>query len=1372
MRAFERRASARTLLVKSALLFPASILFLLFIATSAWAQWDTQSPVPTFLQVNGVGVTGAQHVFLATNDDNFDNGGALWESTDGGTTWTQRDVPFDQYSGLNGLFFLDADHGWAYGNYNYRTTDGGATWTELPFLGSAYFLEFATPAFGLISGNFGQYVSTDGGLNWNPSPEGMFGFDFQDDLVGLGVSASGVYRTTDGGTSFDLVRAGNAGAVAFLSPTTALAIVDGAFARSTDGGLSWTSGAAAAGRNTLTAVSSEVVLAWGRSGDWPDFDDRLLRSADGGQTWNDLGEIMPAGVSGIAQADPLNLAAADFAGAVHHSADGGQTWDQVFTSPGPLPGGLGNPIPVFADAQTGYYAYGPGFVIKSTDGGATWAQVSSGTDRNLHDVARFADGRLVAVGAGGAVLLSDGASPWILQAPFTSQDLVAVQIIGPDEVVTVDGSGLVHFSSDGGVNWTVAASGPAGMTPADLHFTSALEGWVIGNGPGDGSLFRTTDGGTSWSAVPGPGGNCMAVDFAGQTGWALNISGSYFMTLDGGTIWTEGSLPGSFIQVADLEFHDQSTGYAVGWGGYAARSDDGGATWQQLPVPDDQAWFTDLQVMGPNELWVSTHNGQAYYSATGGQNWAVLDIGSAGYDWFSAITATPAGDAWTVGDQGYIEHFTGPPPPPLNWAPDTSFEFTAMGLTVGFTDTSSDQDGFITSWLWDFGDGEVSAEQNPTHTYAAANTYVVRLTVADDAGETGTAARIITAQPGPGGTFGDFTEVTPLDPLFVTPQDEDFWVITTAPADYDGDGDLDVAVLGYYVVYNQSVVDRLVLLRNDGQVGPEEWDFSYLDISLGGLSAGASDLAWGDADSDGDLDLALGSDGQTVIYRNDGGALVLTDTVLPGYWEDNDQAEFDLRSLSWADYDNDGDQDLLIPSVFDQDAWEYRTHLMRNDGPNGTGGWLFTSVAAGLAGTSHGQSAWADFDGDQDLDLLLVNVAPLYGDSFIRRYRNDGGGVFTGQDILGGVVIVHGEAQWGDYDADGDLDVLVAGNLAEGGSYDLALRIYRNDDETYVPEEVLADVPGDGWFDLTAATWADYDTDGDMDILLAGNYNSGSNIEGRARIYGNDGGVFFDSGNELPAPRATGSRGGTFSWLDLDGDGDLDYFIAGQYFVPGGNGLVEAQMHVYLNGSQGQNGPPSLPAGLNALVQEGTGNVVLSWNGATDDHTLGTAMTYDLDLFLGGVPVELPCHQPEPGNVGAVSQWHLAGLADGDYRWALRAVDSAFNAGPVATGQFNIGMASGVDQDPNLPMAYALDRNYPNPFNPSTTLSFSLPEKTHVTLTVYDLHGALVSRLVDEPREAGHHEFRWEPRGLASGTYFVRMTTPAFTRTQRVMLLK
>jgi len=1358
---------------RAAWILPAILAaMLVLLASTASAQWTTQSPLPTHLDICGVAAPTAQRVFVATDDNSFDDGGALFESADGGATWSQRAVPFGLADPLNGIFFLDASLGWVFGNQNYRTTDGGTTWTQLPLLGSTYFMRFHSASFGHATGNFGSYVSRDGGLSWEPSPAGIVAFAFADPLLGLGVAETGLYRTTDGGATFDPVHEGAATAVAFLSGTVAVGIVDDAFVRSTDGGATWTSGAAAAGRDRLAAVSAEVALAWGRTGGFPDFDDRILRSADGGLTWTDLGEPMPAGVLGFAVLDPQTVVAADRGGDLFRSPDAGQTWTLAFGSPGPQPSFLTSALPVFADAQTGYFGYGPGFVIKTTDGGVSWSQISSGTGQPLDDVGRFASGDLIAVGASGTLVTRTGDSPWILHEAFTTLDLVAVQIVGPEAVVVLDSAGRVYRSADAGATWTAAAATPPGLDAGDLHFTDLFDGWVTGSGFGSGALFHTTDGGDSWTPVPDVAGVYVAVDFAGESGWAANVGGNYVRTLDGGETWLSGNLPGDPVQIYDMEFSDVSIGYAVGWGGYAARSDDGGATWEVLPTPNATDQLTDIDLLGANELWASTFNDVAYYSATGGQNWAVLEIGSGGSGSFAAIAATPGGDAWTVGDQGAIEYFAGPPPPPLNRPPDASFDFVTSGLTVDFTDTSSDPDGVIVSWSWDFDDGTTSNEQHPTHTFETADTYLVRLTVTDDDGDTGSAGRAIVVQPGPGGTFGDFTEVTPLDPLFVTPQDEDFWVVATAPADYDGDGDLDVAVFGYYVVYNESVEDRLVLFRNDGQAGSGEWEFAYIDVPIGSLHAGASDLAWGDADGDGDQDLAVGSNGQATIYRNDSGALVPTSTVLPPYYEDNDQADFDLRSLTWADYDNDGDPDLLMPSAWDDAAFAFRTKLLRNDGADQFGNFVFTETDSVFAPTTHAQSAWADFDGDQDVDLLLVNVAPLGDDGFIRRYRNDGGGAFVGEDILGALTIEHGEAQWGDYDADGDLDVLVAGHLKElDGSFTQALRIYRNDAETFLPLEVIECVPCEGWFDLTAATWADYDSDGDMDILLAGTYNSGSQIEGRARVYANEGGVFTDSGSELPAPRASGDRGGTFSWLDLDGDGDLDYFIAGQYFVPGGNGLVEAQMHAYRNDVPGQNDPPSAPARVVADVL-GAGTVLVSWQPAGDDLTPGAALTYDLELLRGGLPGAIPRRLPEPGNVSAVTEWLLTGLADGAYEWRLRAVDSAYNGGPVATGAFTVGDVTSAPAGDGPPRGYAFAKNHPNPFNPSTTFSFSLPEPTHVDLAVYDLEGQLVARLVDETRQPGVHEVRWDARGLASGTYLVRLSTAAFTRARSVTLLK
>lgn len=624
-----------------------------------------------------------------------------------------------------------------------------------------------------------------------------------------------------------------------------------------------------------------------------------------------------------------------------------------------------------------------------------------------------------------------------------------------------------------------------------------------------------------------------------------------------------------------------------------------------------------------------------------------------------------------------------------------------------------------------------------------------------------------TAQP------GYFTEVTPPDSLFLTPMEEDFWVITTAPADYDSDGDQDIAVLGYYVIYNQSVDYRMVLLRNDGPAAENEWEFSYFNVPLGELTTGNADLAWGDADGDGDLDLVAGTDGATVIYLNDAGTLVMTDTGLPGYWEDNSQADFDLRSITWADYDNDGDPDLLLPSVFSFETYSYRTALMRNDGPNGTGGFVFTETDSVFAATAHAQSAWADYDGDQDLDLLLVNIEPLTDKGFIRRYRNDGTGVFFGEDILGALSVAHGEAQWGDYDGDGDLDILVAGNISEldGSFTHMALRIYRNDAENYIPVDVIADLPGEGWFDLTAATWADYDSDGDMDILLAGNYNSGTNIEGRARIYNNTNGVFTDSGNELPAPLASGDRGGTFSWMDIDGEGDLDYLIAGQYFVPDGNGLVESQMHLYRNDASGQNEPPLAPVGIE-VTHPALNNAFFSWLPGSDDHTPVNALTYSLELFRNNIPVVMPARLPEPGNISAVTDWLLTGLEEGPYRWALRTVDAAFAGSSVTMGEFNIGEVTSVDEINGYNAGFELRQNFPNPFSNVTTINYEIPAEGQVKLMVYNSTGKEIMTLVNEYKPQGSFEAVFNASGLPDGAYFYRLQAGGYSQTKKMSVIK
>jgi hypothetical protein len=92
--------------------------------------------------------------------------------------------------------------------------------------------------------------------------------------------------------------------------------------------------------------------------------------------------------------------------------------------------------------------------------------------------------------------------------------------------------------------------------------------------------------------------------------------------------------------------------------------------------------------------------------------------------------------------------------------------------------------------------------------------------------------------------------------------------------------------------------------------------------------------------------------------------------------------------------------------------------------------------------------------------------------------------------------------------------------------------------------------------------------------------------------------------------------------------------------------------------------------------------------------------------------------------------------------------------------------------NPIVPLKFVLHQNYPDPFNPGTTIKFELPGVSHVTLTVYDILGREVSVLVNERKEPGVHEVKCDGSNLASGVYFYRLQAGDFTQTKRLLLLK
>jgi hypothetical protein len=94
-----------------------------------------------------------------------------------------------------------------------------------------------------------------------------------------------------------------------------------------------------------------------------------------------------------------------------------------------------------------------------------------------------------------------------------------------------------------------------------------------------------------------------------------------------------------------------------------------------------------------------------------------------------------------------------------------------------------------------------------------------------------------------------------------------------------------------------------------------------------------------------------------------------------------------------------------------------------------------------------------------------------------------------------------------------------------------------------------------------------------------------------------------------------------------------------------------------------------------------------------------------------------------------------------------------------------IEKAVGVEDAPSdVPAACALERNFPNPFNPATTIRYALPQRAHVTLTVYNTLGQRVADLVNAEKEAGNYEATFNGNGLASGVYLYRMSVVPLAR--------
>lgn len=290
-------------------------------------------------------------------------------------------------------------------------------------------------------------------------------------------------------------------------------------------------------------------------------------------------------------------------------------------------------------------------------------------------------------------------------------------------------------------------------------------------------------------------------------------------------------------------------------------------------------------------------------------------------------------------------------------------------------------------------------------------------------------------------------------------------------------------------------------------------EFTHLQALEGVSGEGSGALAWGDFNDDGQPDLAIsGTTGSatrvTRVYRNDGGTLVWDGQVLTG---------LSHASVAWTDYDLDGMADLLTMGY---DGTDRRAIIYEYDG---MGSFV---VVEELTGLTSGSADWGDIDGDGDPDLLTTGSDGLARETIV--YLNDPPGTLTPVGSLGLPGIALSDAEWCDYDRDGDIDLAFTGETS--GAVKMA-RVYRNDGGLVLTQ--VADVLS---VYRSSCAWGDYNLDGDVDVAFCGYTGIGL----YTRVYENTGTGFVNSGFTFP-----GVREGALAFCDIDGDCDCDFFMMG-----------------------------------------------------------------------------------------------------------------------------------------------------------------------------------------------------------------------------------
>jgi len=460
--------------------------------------------------------------------------------------------------------------------------------------------------------------------------------------------------------------------------------------------------------------------------------------------------------------------------------------------------------------------------------------------------------------------------------------------------------------------------------------------------------------------------------------------------------------------------------------------------------------------------------------------------------------------------------------------------------------------------------------------------------------------------------------------------------------DYDNDGDLDMLITGSDSMYTP----KTELYQNTGT------GLGYVQTAFYNLASSSAD--WGDFDNDGDEDLLLtGYDynyyTHAVLYNNEGGGVFSPYTEFPG--SSSGEGRF-------CDFNNDGFLDVIITGDLYTDIYQnfyYEFYYTNNIN-------IFSVYKSSLD--------VSDYDKDGDMDVIITGATSYNPVTFepilpeLRLYRNDGNFNFT-VISLGIAPVSCGSVKFGDYDNDGDPDLLLAGKNSSGTA---TTNVYRNDNGSFI--NINAGLTGiiEG-----EAKWGDLDNDGKLDIILTG----GTSVDANGYLQGAISKVYYNNGSDIFTAATWSLYPSSYSSVavaDLDGDHALDYVICG--YDP--NNFMQ-YTDLYINSTSVANSVPTAPTGLISTV---AGNAVtLKWNRSTDVQTPSAGLSYNVRISSYPTGQEVVAANSNlsngfrrivgAGNTSQDTTYTFDYMPGGTVYWSVQAIDQAFEGSPFsANGTF------------------------------------------------------------------------------------------------------